>query len=76
MEIYGLTDRGVVREANEDSIGISRTKNGITIYLPENNPSVAVNKIKTLNQTHKLLSRDISVIDMRDNARILVKTRK
>ena len=29
MEIYGLTDRGVVREANEDSIGISRTKNGI-----------------------------------------------
>ena len=52
------------------------TKNGITIYLPENNPSVAVNKIKTLNQTHKLLSRDIEIIDMRDNARILVKTRK
>ena len=33
MEIYGLTDRGVVREANEDSIGISRTKNGITIAV-------------------------------------------
>ena len=33
MEIYGLTDRGAVREANEDSIGISRTKNGITIAV-------------------------------------------
>ena len=52
------------------------TKNGIVIYLPENNVSVAVNKISVLNQTHKLLSRDLDVIDMRDNARILVKTRK
>jgi cell division protein FtsQ len=52
------------------------TKNGITIYLPENNPMVAVNKISVLNQTHKILSRDIEIIDMRDNARILVKTRK
>ena len=52
------------------------TKNGITIYLPENNPVVAINKISRLNQTHKILSRDIEIIDMRDNARILVKTRK
>lgn len=53
-----------------------RTHGGITIYLPENNPSVAINKINRLNQTHKLLSRDIEIIDMRDDARILVKTRK
>ena len=46
------------------------TTNGTTIYLPENNVSVAVNKISVLNQTHKLLSREL------DNARILVKTRK
>ena len=52
------------------------TTGGITIYLPEDNPSVAVSKINRLNQTHKILSRDIDVIDMRDNARILVKTRK
>jgi len=52
------------------------TKNGITIYLPENNPNTAINKINVLNQTHKILSRQIDVIDMRDSARILVKTRK
>lgn len=52
------------------------TKNGITIYLPEENPNIAINKISLLNQTHKILSRDIEIIDMRDNARILVKTRK
>jgi cell division protein FtsQ len=52
------------------------TKNNTTIYLPEDNPSVAISKISRLNQTHKILSRDIEVIDMRDNARILVKTRK
>lgn len=49
------------------------TRNGIVIYLPEDNPNVAVNKISVLNQTHKILSRDLKVIDMRDGARILVK---
>ena len=52
------------------------TKNGITIYLPENNLAAAVNKISILNQTHKILSRNIDTIDMRDNARILIKTKK
>ena len=52
------------------------TKNGTEIYLPEDEPAVAVNKIKRLNNTHKILSRDIEIIDMRDSARILVKTRK
>ncbi len=52
------------------------TKNNTTIYLPEDNPSVAINKISRLNQTHKILSRDIEIIDMRDSARILVKTRQ
>lgn len=52
------------------------TKNGTIIYLPEDNPEVAINKISILNQTHKLLSRKIDIIDMRDNARILVKTTK
>ena len=52
------------------------TKNGITIYLPEKDPAAAINKIKVLNQTHKLLSRKLEIIDMRDNARILVKEQK
>ncbi len=33
MTIYGLTDKGVVRDANEDSIGISCLPNGMTIAL-------------------------------------------
>lgn len=52
------------------------TKNGITIYLPENNFADAINKINVLNQANKLLSRKLDIIDMRDNARILVKTKK
>lgn len=52
------------------------TKSGITIYLPEENPSTAVNKITLLNQTHKILSRAIDIIDMRDTQRILITTRK
>ena len=52
------------------------TKNGTIIYLPENNPSIAINKINVLNQTHKLLSKNIDIIDMRDDARILVKAKK
>ena len=52
------------------------TKNGTIIYLPEKDSAAAINKIKILNQTHKLLSRKIDIIDMRDSARILVKERK
>lgn len=33
MTIYGLTDRGLIREANEDCIGITCLKNGITIAV-------------------------------------------
>lgn len=52
------------------------TKSGITIYLPEENVANAVSKLNLLNQKHQILSRDLSVIDMRDDSRILVKTRK
>lgn len=33
MNVYGLTDRGLIREANEDCIGITCLKNGITIAV-------------------------------------------
>jgi len=52
------------------------TKNGTTIYLPEDNPNIAINKINTLNQKHKILLRNLEIIDMRDEARVLVKTKK
>ena len=50
-----------------------QTRNGILIYLPEDNLGSAINKITALNQTHKLLSRDLKIIDMRDDKRILIK---
>lgn len=33
MNVYGLTDRGLVREVNEDCIGISSFANGITVCV-------------------------------------------
>lgn len=33
MNVYGLTDKGLVREANEDCIGITSLNNGITIAV-------------------------------------------
>lgn len=33
MNVYGLTDRGLLREANEDCIGITCLKNGITVAV-------------------------------------------
>ncbi|MBQ8686634.1 MAG: cell division protein FtsQ/DivIB [Alphaproteobacteria bacterium] len=49
------------------------TTGGITIKLPEHNAINAINTLITMNQTHHILNRKISVIDMRDDARILVK---
>lgn len=49
------------------------TVNGITVMLPETAPDMAVNTLITLNNNHQILAKDLSVIDMRDSARILVK---
>lgn len=49
------------------------TTNGITVMLPERNPGDAIGSLMVLNKNHQILSRDITVIDMRDAARILVK---
>ncbi len=46
---------------------------GITVMLPEQNPEDAIGVLVSLNNNHKILRRNISVIDMRDSARILVK---
>ena len=49
------------------------TNGGITIKLPENDFIYAISSLITINKNHNILGRDISVIDMRDPARILVR---
>lgn len=49
------------------------TNNGITVMLPEENPLAAIGALIALNSNHKILDKDITLIDMRDDARILVK---
>ena len=49
------------------------TNNGITIMLPEDNAISALGTLIALNTKHQILDRKIKLIDMRDNARILIK---
>ncbi len=49
------------------------TNNGITVMLPEQNPIAAIGALISLNNNHQILNKDIKLIDMRDDARILVK---
>jgi len=49
------------------------TTGGITIMLPEDDPAAAIASLIVLNKNHQILSREVSMIDMRDTARILVK---
>lgn len=49
------------------------TKDDITIMLPEDDPIAAIGKIITLDEKHQILSKKLKTIDMRDDARILVK---
>ena len=41
--------------------------------LPETDPTSAIARLKVLDKNHQILSKDITVLDMRDDARILVK---
>lgn len=49
------------------------TKDGIVIMLPEDEPLAAIGTLIALNNNHKILTKQIKMIDMRDSARILVK---
>lgn len=49
------------------------TTAGIMVMLPESDPISAIGTLITLNNNNNILKKDIQVIDMRDNARILVK---
>ena len=49
------------------------TTRGIVVMLPEKNPIDAIGTLISLNNNHRILGRNINMIDMRDSARILVK---
>ncbi len=48
------------------------TTGGITVMLPEQSPESAIAGLIALDENHHILNKDITAIDMRDNARILV----
>ncbi len=49
------------------------TTAGTVVMLPESNPVAAVHQLISLNENQNILNRELRVIDMRDNTRILVK---
>lgn len=48
-------------------------KNGIDIELPETNAAVALNRVTALDKDKKLLSRDITIVDLRLPDRVTVR---
>jgi cell division protein FtsQ len=48
-------------------------KNGIDVELPENNAAVALRRLVTLDREKKLLSRDITIVDLRLPDRVTVR---
>lgn len=48
-------------------------KNGMIVKLPENNASAAWTQLALLDQEHKLLDRDIAIIDFRLPDRLIIK---
>ncbi|MBP5485095.1 MAG: cell division protein FtsQ/DivIB [Alphaproteobacteria bacterium] len=49
------------------------TLDGKIIMLPEKGPDAAIGNIVVLDKKYNILSKDLKVIDMRDDTRILVK---
>ncbi len=49
------------------------TTGGTTVMLPEKNPESAIASLIVLHQNNNILNKDIQIIDMRDDVRILVK---
>jgi cell division protein FtsQ len=50
-----------------------RLKNGIDVRLPEDNTDVALLRLVALDREDKILTRDVSVIDLRDSDRVAVR---
>jgi cell division protein FtsQ len=63
--------RGYIRVA--DRRWDLRLGNGITVRLPENGEQAAIERLLAFDREHGLLSRDIDVIDMRFDDRLVVR---
>jgi cell division protein FtsQ len=50
-----------------------RLKNGIDVRLPEDNADVALLRLVALDRENQILTRDVSVIDLRDSDRVTVR---
>jgi cell division protein FtsQ len=50
-----------------------RLKNGVEVRLPESEPAAALNRLQALNREKNLISRDITVIDLRLSDRVTVR---
>ncbi len=53
-----------------------RLSNGVTIALPEADPARAWAFLSDLQQEQDLLSRDIDMIDLRQDSRITIRAKK
>ena len=49
------------------------TTGGITVLLPQTNPTAAISSLIILNKNNQILAKDLTTIDMRDPSRVLVK---
>ncbi|MDR2413308.1 MAG: cell division protein FtsQ/DivIB [Rickettsiales bacterium] len=72
------TARNMIRHLDfmewvEDRRWNINTNGGITVLLPEEDPNAAISALMILDKNHKILSKKIQLLDMRDTARILVK---
>jgi cell division protein FtsQ len=49
------------------------TNDGAVIKLPENNTDTAIANLSKMNKGNNIMSREFQILDMRDDARILIK---
>lgn len=70
---HGMTEYLDYLEWIEDRRWNLHTHDNIIVMLPEEDPYSAISSLMILDKNHKILSKKISVLDMRDPARILVK---
>lgn len=70
---YNLLEDLDYMEWVEDRRWNIHTTGGITILLPEKNPTDAIGSLLVLDKNHKILSKEIKILDLRDTSRILIK---
>ena len=77
MNVYGLTDVGLIREANEDCIGITRLKNGITVAVVcDGMGGAAGGKIASSIGEETFISSMTSLVDELEKAKFSTKAVK